>query len=397
MAQTSPFNLSEETPLLPVTLLVTIMGTTAVLAQTETPINNAKTVLDPSPWPSARGAAMGGALAGLADGADAPYLNPAAIGGLHVRHHHPQTIRLLHFPFLGAAMNENSINLNEDINQIGGLSDQALVDRVLDAYEGKRQYGRFSFVPSLTFSRISLAYIQDMQLAAVKQSTTAIDTHYRSTNGPSLGFSITDPDGWFYFGAWGAWLQRKETKGDFQFEQLNDPERRKATIKENSHRYSGFSGSVGMIWRMSDLSLPTLSLVAREVGQTTYTSDDASTSPTVVEPQNLITAFSISPSIGKQMFYNATIEAFNLLDKDLAIEQKLRVGMELTYGEKYGVRAPMSIRYGYNIAGSSFGIGLNLGLVNLQASIFSQDIGMGNSRFIERRGVINFSLDVGEH
>ena len=53
-------------------------------AATEITESDIQTVLDPSPFLSARASGLGGAMSTLSDGTEAVYYNPAGIGGLHI-------------------------------------------------------------------------------------------------------------------------------------------------------------------------------------------------------------------------------------------------------------------------------------------------------------------------
>ncbi len=374
------------------TIVFTIVG---VEARAQTTPAEQRSVLSRNPWMSARAEAMGGALSTLADESDAPYYNPAGIGGIQpLKERH--FIRTLHFPFLGVGMNENSTKLYDDL--WGKTSDPELTQSVLDANAGKPQYGRVSFVPKLGLGRLLLVYNYDVQMAAVQPSSGSdlIDTHYRVSQGPGVGYSVANGDNTLMLGVFTSTNTRKETHTDIAWADMDDPQKRKSALSGSSSSYKGTASNVGFIWKLGKVAMPTLAVVARDVGDTKY---ELSSGPgeTYVEQQDLTIGFSLSPQLGKWARLHWLIEGGRLSDDDVSLRKKLRTGMELTFGERYGSDTVLAIRAGMRDAGASYGLGLNLGLIRLEASQYAEDIGVGNQRVIERRSVGIISINVAEH
>lgn len=168
--------------LLACSTLTLAQGAAAAEEPSETSI---KTVLDESPFISARAAGMGGALSTLADGIHAPFYNPAGIGGLYWERRKPPFIRQFHFPYVGMGANANATDLRKDFSAQGGANDKGVGEAIVDAHAGKRQYGRLSALFSMVFGRFTLIQAQDTQLAAFKNSAlvdeeASLSTAYRS-------------------------------------------------------------------------------------------------------------------------------------------------------------------------------------------------------------------------
>ena len=103
--------------------------------------------------------------------------------------------------------------------------------------------------------------------------------------------------------------------------------------------------------------------------------------------------FSLSPRLGKRGAFNFIVEGQYLTEKDVALNKKFRTAMEVTLGG-FGSEGVVGARAGYNLAGASFGLNLNLGLVQFEAASLAEDIGTDNFHFVERRNVAVFSVNV---
>lgn len=377
---------------------VTGPGMEPARAQTTDTEVTEKTVLSDDLWVSPRAGGMAGALSPVADAMDAPWYNPAGIGGIHRKKGWKSTIRLLEFPYMGVAFNDNARDLISDFKQPGAGSDPMVTSAVLDANQGKRQYARFSFVPAIVMGRFMATYIYDNQLAAVTRGagTGQIALRQRATSGPGFGFSATDPKGRFYLGAFTASLDRQELAGDFTFNEVNDPELRKDAIRGKTTNYQGVTSNVGILWVMSPRGRPSLGIVARDVGDTVYTKRNGAGDDTRVVKENLAASFAVSPGLGKWGFFSFVLEADQLGDQDTALKKKLRTGMEFSVGSVFGAGSGFALQTGYNAAGASGGARVNIGLIGLHLSTWGEDVGIENNSVIERRASAVISINVAE-
>lgn len=356
-----------------------------------------QTVLDSDPVLSTRGAGMGHALAPHADGNDAAFYNPAGIGGLHLGKEPKHRVRQFYFLYGGAAINENSQELNQEMRTKGAANDAAIGQAVIDANAGKRQYARVSLFPNLGYSRFMIGPIIDSQMAAVPigDNTDLVDVHYRERTGIGMGFSVTDPKERLYLGVFATHLSIKDVRGEFLYTDMIDKTARQEAIKDETNKYSGIATNVGMLWRIAKEGAPTLAIVARDVGGTSYqkTSGDAEGGLDI--PQDLTFGLGLSPALGKIGYFNFSVEGAHLTAKETAVEKKWRSGMEFNFGDR-GIKSFFGLRCGGSDAGASFGTHLNLGILGAQYANFAEDIGVDNKRMIERRQAFIVSVNLAE-
>lgn len=354
--------------------------------------------LDDSPFVSARAAGMANALSPVADSTDAPYFNPAGIGNTgEGKGKRPPLVRQLDFPYIGAAATDSSIKLYKEYEKEGGpKKSKAMAVALLNTTKGQRQYGRISLFPNMVLGRLMVGPIIDEQIAAVSKGsdTNEVAAHYRSVSGIGAGLSVSDPKGRLSLGAFGTVLNRKEIKGTFDFLKVVDPESRKAALESATTQTSAAAGNLGMIWRIAETGSPRLAVVMKDAGNTHYRPSDNSKAETVVQ-QDLTAGLSLSPRLGSIGVVNIVAEGKSLTDKYTAVNKKFRLGTELLLGIHSG-RPLFSLRAGYNLAGMSAGITLDVGLISLQYANQAEDIGVGNIHMVERRHVAVLAINVAE-
>ena len=152
----------------------------------------------------------------LANGLDAQYYNPAGIGGVRKNDDRP-IIHKLYFPYFSFAVNKDTVKLKQRPVQCQQLwKTQPLLTRFLRAYDGQRQYGRVSVIPSLTFMRTSISYVYDSQFAAatLNDSSDQIDVHSRTVSGPTIGASFSSDDKMLFLGFLAGFFQREEVEAN---------------------------------------------------------------------------------------------------------------------------------------------------------------------------------------
>ena len=358
---------------------------------------NSKISVDESPFVTARAAGMANAVSPVADSTEAPFFNPAGIGFEEGKSTHKGWVKQLDFPYVAGAANDNSLKLMKDYQDSGVKENKGLVTPILDSTAGKRHYARVSAFPNLILGKLMVGAIQDQQFASVAQGegTNKVSAHYRSVSGIGAGMSVSDPKGRISIGAFGTFLDRKDTSGEFDFLRVIDKDTRKDELDGKTTKTSGAAIHAGMIWRIADKGDPRFSAVVRDAGNTHYKAKDETQAEVVVN-QDVTLGFSIGPQIGHSGKLNIIVEGNRLTDKYTAVTKKFRTGAELLLGTGQG-RPTFSLRTGYNLAGVSGGLGLDLGLVGVQYANQAVDVGIDNVHVIERRHVGVFVVNVAEY
>lgn len=370
------------------------LTSTGLSQESETQVQRA--LLSESHWASPRASSMAGAISPIAEGLDASYYNPAGVGGITKEGNRP-AIHRLYFPYFSTAVNNNTIDLSGDISQASNLEDPVVIEQILNAFDNQRQYGRFSIVPSITFFRTQLSYVFDTQVAAaaIDSSRDQVDLESRTVTGPSIAFSFANGSKTFSFGLFAGFFNREETAGEFSFVDLNNPETRPDILKSGRQTYEGTPIHTGINWVIGKKWRPSLAIAFKNVGGTKYRNKNTDNEDIKVA-EDLTLGFSTTPKLGKWGHLSFVTEAHELSNSDKATSKKLRAGLEFNLGSNPGNRAGFSLRSGYNSAGASFGLGMNLGLIGINAASFAEDVGVNNKRVIERRFVLDFAVNVAD-
>ena len=350
-------------------------------------------VIEEESFVSPRTHAMGGAVITVADDLDAAFTNPAGIGGLGWGKKDPPYTRKLYFPWLGVGANKNSAGLYREVRNSEEGSKGAMTKAIVDAHGGERQYARSNMILGLVFGRTMVVPFADLQLAATSQGegSDTIDMKYRSMTGVGYGFSAQDGEGRLSLGYFGYSATRSETSGEFSYLTVIDAEERKAALADNSADYTGIGHNAGIIWRMSKTGKPSLGIAMKNIGDTTF----AGKGDDLVIKQDLAAGFSVSPQVGKSGSLNMVIQADRLMDDEVSFTKKYRVGLELNL-DGTGTYATFALRGGFNDAGPSGGLQLNLGLIAVEATVFNVDIGAGNEKVVEQRYMSTIMVNVAE-
>lgn len=352
-------------------------------------------VIEDSPLASPRAAGMAGAVITVVDDLDAAFHNPAGIGGLDWEKKKVPLIRKLYFPHVSAAGNNRSADLIKEIRSERASSDSTVGKALVDAHGGERQYARIGMLGGMVFGRTMVAPFTDIQMAATShgEGSDLIDLNYRTLTGAGAGFSAQDASGAISVGYFGYTAQRSDTVGTFTYDEIVDKEQRTAAFDDVTTKSSAIGHNAGLIWRLGKKARPTLGVALKNVGDTRYVAKGEGED--VIQQQDLSIGFSLSPDLGRVGRLNFVLEADKLEHDELSFTEKYRVGAELLLGG-LGSYATLALRAGYNDAGATGGLSLNLGLIGLEAASHGVDIGAGNEKVIERRFVGSLFVNVAE-
>lgn len=361
--------------------------------------STALVALDDAPVTSPRAIGLAGAIGPVADDIEAIYFNPAGIGGFGWDGANPPALRKLYFPFAGVAANSNATKLNSDFGKEDGARDASIGSAIVDAHSGNRQYGRVSLGLGAIIKRTAIVPFHDQQMAAIAQGggTDLVDLRHRSVSGIAWGTSIADPSASaFSIGVGGQYASVEQVEGEFAYLDLVNRDARTDAIKDHTYKFSGHALNVGLLWRFSKEAGTTLSVAARNAGNTRYTAAKPEEYDDLVIKEDLAVGFAMAPKLGRSGRLKWIIEATRLSDDEVTLRKKLKTGLEYLLGGGPGSYATFGVRTGYNSAGISAGLSLNLGILTLEAASQAEDIGLSNDRVIERRNVGAVTVNVAD-
>ena len=362
-------------------------------------------LIDHSPFLSPRAEGLGSALSTLAEGAEAAYFNPAGIGEFNPQHKTGKKpwVRELQLPYLGVSANKPGQNALTGFSKDKTSTERNMGDALENTLDGPDLYSRGSAVLSLELGRVLFLQAEDIQFAAGASSPTAgedpsknIKAQYRNSSTSGVGFSVQDSKERFSVGVFSAIVKRQEAAGSFSYDEISDPTVRKKAISENSEKYTGNPTNVGVKWNMAKYAKPTLGLVIRDVQGTKYTDVQRNTDDPLryeTQKEDITLGFSISPKIGDGTLH-CIMEESRLSESQLSLNQKWTTAFEYTPFSNGSKDSILALRTGVNALGVSYGLGLNLGLIQVEFASKVWDIGLINEHRAERRNSIVFSTNV---
>ncbi len=355
--------------------------------------------LSDSFWVSPRAEGLAGALSLFADGLDAPYYNPAGIGGLEWKSEKSGAVKNIYFPAAGGSINEHSQELNQKFSTSGGKDDSAIGQALVDAAGGTRQFGRGSFITGAIVGRFAVLPFLDAQGAAVSQGSDGlVSGHFRTNSGVVTGISLANAKNTLFLGVSRAFISSTVYKGSVYYHDIIDTSARSKALKDLKTSYSAEVQNYGILWRYPKGVRPSVSGVIRHQGGTEFVSTKSKTdmSPASYKiAEDVTLGFGISPIIDGYLLINYGLEGHHLSDKAMALDKKIATGVEFSLIDSKQ-KPYLSVRTGYNIAGMTYGFGAAFSMFKVELSSYAEDVGIGNIQYKERRTSGLIAIDIVE-
>jgi len=328
-----------------------------------------------------RSLGMGGAYVTTVNDETALFHNPAALGKLRD-------------PYLTIADPEFEVSARfTDYARLNNLSDmidpQGILD-VLKNHPGKPYRSRIQVSPSIVLPNFGFGLLGKYEYAAEVDSTgTSFSLRYRNDIAAALGYNFRLFNGIIKLGFNAKLINRVEID---------------ETVPANSTGLSvnalasegvGLSGDVGVLISAPVQWLPSLGVVARNVGGTSFTMGDgffantAGRRPAFLR-QQYDASVALFPIVAKQVRASLTAELHDVLTEDTEEKKSLmrrsHAGVEFNFADFFFLRGGLNQKYwtaGLEFASERF---------QLQVATYGEDIGTPTASREDRRYVGKFSL-----
>lgn len=333
-----------------------------------------------------RSASLGGASSVFVNDISSLYINPSGLSqSVFSKSSGSQGIvRELRFPRAGLARGEGSIPLKYDF-QKSGLSeapkDGGAIDGVLD---GTNQYGRLSFSPlSVLVGNVGMMIVMDDQVSAYSslEPQGGVDFEYRSFSGLIVGSSFDlEP---FTVGVSRTIGTQESIRTNLSSANAADVEARKNYLKDRVDKSKVDRYQIAFARNF----VPSLNLR----GTAVLRDHDFSNK----EREGVWSAgLGIAPYLGKRARLAISTEMQSINKPMVSMNKKPRAGVELDVLNGQGNLAIVSLRSGYSLAGLSYGVGLNVGLIKVEVASEIKDVGTKTETILQRRTSAILSIDV---
>jgi hypothetical protein len=329
----------------------------------------------------ARCLAMGGACIAVTNDETALAINPAALGKVR--------------DFYGT-MFDPEIEISDRILTFSGASpisipwDLSQVKKSLDVKKNEYYYARAQVMPSFVGKNFGIGFLGNYTLGAIESADgTTIDTFYRSDYAFLLGYNLRLFDGRVKIGLNAKIISRVE---------LNQPLLSTATSMDVASNTAttegvGMSNDASIILAAPWYWLPTLAVVARDLGGTSFDKMSGLRMTTTSRPeavkQTIDAAFAVFPIHNKGVRSSWTFEM-----RDITNVYQIDNNKKLYHaGFEYNFWDIAFLRAGYNQS-SYWTAGLELASekFQFQFSTYGEEVGTGSVSKEDRRMIAKFAL-----
>lgn len=320
---------------------------------------------------------MGGASVAVVNDETSLLLNPIGLGRLRV-------------PYITLIDPEITTN-NKSINTVQDLafdsSNIAEIYRELATDLDQRYFVRTQLFPSYVDRHYGFGVLLKEEVTAIRSSATQrLDVNYVYDWVGVFGFNKSFYGGVVKVGAAGRWVDRVQYIGTI------DPLVDFLNMKTLAVQGAGFGGDLGVSLSSPTDWLPTLSVMAKDIGDTSFNMSSGmrdyltTGSPTKV-PMTLDVALAVFPIWSKYTRGTFTIEYDDILE-DGDSTQKLHAGLEINLADQFYFRG------GYNRGYFTTGFEWNTQFVQIQLAYYGEEVGTEQNPQEDKRiafkGVLRF-------
>lgn len=321
-----------------------------------------------------RSLGMGGADMTTVDGAQALFVNPAAL----------QRIEGLDIHILNVDLG-GRVPSTEDLEAIEGLDAN-------DPSTYNDLFGRRMFFTAGGSAAVALPYLgfgystgYNLSLELNNPGYPSFTTYFRKDDtyvvggaypvGPQTSFGLSLKR----INRWGGDTQEiglttVANGGDLQ-----------AIMDEFNNKGTGYGVDMALMTRANTPLTPLLTVVWRDVGNTAFTKTDGDDAPSHI-PQNLGAGIAFGVDL-PGLDWTVAVEGQHLLDPDIQIGKKLHVGTEISIPF-------LDLRAGYNQGYLSYGVGMDFFIFRLDAASYSEELGVYPGQSADSRVMVGLSIDL---
>jgi hypothetical protein len=322
---------------------------------------------------------MGGAYAAVVNDETALLTNPAGLSKVRGHIITPADLEL--------SFGQNTTDIATASTYGAVLNPQGLLD-ALNGQKGKQFFARAQVFPSAIFSNFGFGLHYKYQVDGLVDSLgTTYRLDYTNDLAAVLGFSVRFFDGLVKLGVTARAVDRVEVAKSLPATSTG------LTLATQASSGMGVGSDLGLILSAPVATLPSLAIVVRDVGHTTYglsggTQLSTLTRPRVTE-QTIDAGLAIFPILSNRTRMTLTLDyhSINTMAKDTEnggkfdLWRRAHIGSELNFSDVFYLRAGANQRYwtaGFELATSKF---------QIQGASYGEEIGTALSPKEDRRYV----------
>lgn len=323
-----------------------------------------------------RGLGMGGASIGVVNDETALLINPAGMGKL----------RNAFGTILDPEVHVNgdsSQNLLTGGGSLGSINTaQGMVDAMGTKADRHSHFG-YQLFPSLVLPNFGLGVLYKSFYDGQNSTDgTTVDLYQRTDFAVVLGYNITIFDGRIKFGFSGRYTNRTESF-------LDDASTGASNLDFGTAEVDGAGLGIdaGIILSAPWSLLPSLAVVVRDFGSTSYNLSGGSATDPITTKQTMDAAFSLFPIHGNHVRSTLTFEIKDIgnVESETEANRRYHAGWELNMGDL------LFTRLGWNQNSWTAGLEFAMERAQFQLATYAEDVNDdGSPRVEDRRYVAKF-------
>ncbi len=327
-------------------------------------------------WSSVRAQGMGGAYVSVVNDADALFYNPA---GLASQTRFSWTVL---DPHAGA----NGIADIQKLQRLAG-SNSADTTAALQQLIGKRVWIEAGAKSAIVIPGFAIAGFVNSQsgIYVSNPANTTLTLNYFFDYGLAAGGGFELVPGFWKFGLSARRMNRTGTSLPIGAATLASMDMN-ALQAELKRRGTGYGADIGSTFTLPGPSSPSLSIVYRNAGVTTFTHEEGAGAPPPIDPEIVIG--------GSMKFAGGFADITPAIDFRYANRSDIDVGKKIHLGVELSMPL-IDIRAGLNQGYYTAGVGLNLGLMRIDAATYGVELGAYPGQFEDRRYVAQVKFELG--
>lgn len=331
-------------------------------------------------YTGARQMGMGGATIAVVNDETALIQNPSALGKLRGKY------LTLVDPEVHMGENTAAMLEDKDYNLLKTTDPQDLLN-LLNDNPDKHFHSKLQLFPSLVFPNFGIGVLASYNYdASVDSSSNEYNLRYRNDYAILIGYNFRFFDGIIKLGFNAKYINRVETDDTHPSGSTN------LSFSNIVNEGTGISSDVSLMMTGPWVYLPTIALVMRDVGDTSYGFGGGMFYSGRPDPektkQSLDVGFSLSPILGKYSRMQLVGELRDVMtdDDEEVTARRLHYGLEFNFFDKLFLRGGMNQSYwtaGAEVASEN---------MQFQFATYGEEIGTRNDKKEDRRYIFKFAL-----
>ncbi len=327
-------------------------------------------------WSSVRAQGMGGAYVSVVNDADSLFYNPAGLAG--------QT--RFSWTVLDPRVGLNGIEDIQKLQSLAGGSD-ADMSANLQQLIGKRVWIEAGAKSAVLIPGFAIAGFVNSQsgIYVSNPANTTMNLNYFFDYGFAAGGGFELVPGFWKLGLVARRLNRTGTTLPIGAATLASLDMA-ALQAELKRRGTGYGADLGTTFTLPGPVSPSLSIVYRNAGVTTFTHEEGAGAPPPIEPEIVVG--------GAMKFSGGLVDITPAFDfryanrSDIELGKKIHLGVELSMPF-------IDFRAGLNQGYYTAGVGLNMGLLRIDAATYGVELGAYPGQLEDRRYVAQIKFELG--